>query len=215
MLLPRKFFGTCILPFCYLEFTSFRFLTLTYLNFNQVVTSFPPRYVFPTNHADTACPLVGLLTTHRQSRGAVSLRSNQHVQYMSGKRRGVTRLQFHPMGSVPSDEEDADPSPRALLASFKHARLNRHEHEGLPGTRNSYVTGVASPKKVAVPSHSIPVWNEEPPLPEIDEETHPWLDPAYVHQLDTMDLEPAKRRRTDGVRQVTFFESLFLMPIIL
>jgi hypothetical protein len=113
------------------------------------------------------------------------------------RRRGA-RLNFHPMGCVPSDEEDADDTPQTTLTSLRHSRFNMHPHKGLPGSRNSYLTGIASPEKVALPSQA-PIWNEDPPLPEIDETFYPWLDPAYVHQRDTMDPEPATRRRTESV----------------
>jgi hypothetical protein len=117
------------------------------------------------------------------------------------------RFEFHQSAVHSSDEDDFVAAPLALPTAntYKHTRFNLHK-AGLetsvagPSSRTTYVAGPSSPEKARPePRHDI-VWNKDPPPLEINTTNYAFLDPAYVHQLDTMDLDPTKRKRTASVR---------------
>ncbi|KAF7980678.1 hypothetical protein HWV62_37111 [Athelia sp. TMB] len=100
------------------------------------------------------------------------------------------KLQFYPT-SYPSDEEDNTPTLRPTNTAY-----HRHIHFNTVGTgaRNTYIPSAPSPsKRPASDSPEPPEWNTDP-LPNID--SHPYIDPAYQHELDLMDCELPKRKRT-------------------
>jgi len=117
---------------------------------------------------------------------------------MSGEKRGARpRFEFHQSVVHSSDEDDFVAAPLALPTAntYKHTRFNLHK----AGLETS-VAGPSSPEKARPePWHDI-IWNEDPPPLKINTTNYAFLDPAYVHQLDTMDLDPTKRKRTASVR---------------
>ncbi|KAF7982026.1 hypothetical protein HWV62_30278 [Athelia sp. TMB] len=92
----------------------------------------------------------------------------------------------------PSDDEDntrATTPPPPETTHHRHVHLNT----GDGGSRNLYVPSVASPQKrprSPSPQHQ---WNTEP-LPDVH--SHPFIDPAYQHEMDLKDCDLPKRKRT-------------------
>ncbi|KAF7970361.1 hypothetical protein HWV62_24272 [Athelia sp. TMB] len=88
----------------------------------------------------------------------------------------------------PSDDESTHAAPPANTHN-RHVHLNT----GDGGTRNLYIPSVASPSKRAHSPSPEPQWNTDP-LPNFD--SHPYLDPAYQHEMDLKDGSLPKRKRT-------------------
>ncbi|KAF7968772.1 hypothetical protein HWV62_29344 [Athelia sp. TMB] len=112
-------------------------------------------------------------------------------------------FQFY-VTSYPSDEEEDSAAPTSTTAAYRttqpsnkapttqhrHVRFNNKGH----GAQTTYISTPASPSKErSLSPGPTPQWNTVP-LPNFT--THPFLDPAYVHELDMMDTEGAKRNRT-------------------
>ncbi|KAF7970355.1 hypothetical protein HWV62_24332 [Athelia sp. TMB] len=100
-------------------------------------------------------------------------------------------FQFYPT-AYPSDKEDGSSIvPPALPDAAHHKHVHFHHESGQ--TQTSYISSLASPSKQReISPEAQTIWNTEP-LPNF--ETHPYVDPAYQHELDLQD-ELSKRKRT-------------------
>lgn len=99
-------------------------------------------------------------------------------------------FQFYPT-SYPSDDEDP---PAPSVARHKHIRFN---NDGQVSEHHSYLASAASPAKPnPFPEPDATQWNSEH-IPDII--SHPYIDPAYQHELDLMNPDLPKRKRTKSV----------------
>ena len=94
------------------------------------------------------------------------------------------------------DELDGPPTVR-----LRHTNIELRE-DGRSG-QTQYVDGPASPRKRAEVLRP-PTWISEGPMPEINVQNYPFLDPAYVHHLNANEPGPPKRHRTASVRGFVF-----------
>jgi hypothetical protein len=101
------------------------------------------------------------------------------------------RFDFDEPLDASDDEVDILPNVR-----LRHTAIDLRE-DGRSG-RMHITEGPASPRKRPAPSHP-PTWVQEGPMPEINIQNYPFLDPAYVHHLDVNEPGPPKRHRTASV----------------
>lgn len=93
--------------------------------------------------------------------------------------------------NLPSSSEDDGRPIAPKIAYLQHTNLGPGNKAG-PGSRTVHLPNEATPEKFSTsrrePSPDI-VWNDDPPLPEINTENYPWLDPEYIHEHDLADME--------------------------
>lgn len=118
---------------------------------------------------------------------------SQFLDYVSTKMvKRHADFQYYPT-HYPSDEEDVPtkPPPPAATTTHKHVQFNSD------GNRTSYLPSLASPSKALPPPIELDYeWFTEP-APNFD--SHPFVDPAYQHELDLMDPDLPKRKRSKSV----------------
>lgn len=65
---------------------------------------------------------------------------------------------------------------------------------------NASTSALAQPEAAHGAQDEDNIWNTDPPLPQVQEEDYPFMDPAYDYHLDFTESGPSKRRRTISVR---------------
>ncbi|KAF7966740.1 hypothetical protein HWV62_37241 [Athelia sp. TMB] len=113
-------------------------------------------------------------------------------------------FQFYPT-SYPSDDEDP---PAPSVARHKHIWFN---NDGQVSEHHSYLASAVSPAKPnPFPEPDATQWNSEH-IPDII--SHPYIDPAYQHELDLMNPDLPKRKRTKAKWNGVFFDHLTLRSL--
>jgi len=106
----------------------------------------------------------------------------------------LKRLKLDSRPSSPSLSDDGSSGPSSTI-HFRHTELPTPSSSR--PSRSTYLPAPASPTKPAIRHKDY--WNHHGP-PSANEDGYPFMDPAYIHQLDVNEPGPPKaRNRTASV----------------